>query len=255
MPPEREAGEHEIVISLKSGWSQLVSDLKGCELLRQRVTVAEPHGLNTLWLSLGSLSGCAIFVGAIVFWARRMSAELRDVLVMVLTETSKLVIAISFDLGDLATDLLTTYRVVFEDIVRSPQYRVPYAVFGCLSIMVALVSLAHHAQRARGLRAKITAHAKIQPHPAEADAQLEENEDNEDDAHNVIKIQPHPAEADAQLVENEGSEDDAHKAVVCKLEWELERTSRDLQGLAVGMLSFFLEDIPMVRVRRPAPRR
>ena len=35
-----------------------------------------------------------------------------------------------------------------------------------------------------------------------------------------------------------------------KLEWELEKTSRDQQGLAVGVLCFFLEDLPMVRVRR-----
>ena len=105
------------------------------------------------------------------------------------------------------------------------RYRVPYAVFGCLSIMVALVSLAHHVHRAREVRAQTKTRAKIQPHPAEADAQLEENEDG------------------------------AHQAVVRKLEWELEKTSRDLQGLAVGMLCFFLEDLPMVRVRRLAPRR
>ena len=140
---------------------------------------------------------------------------------MVLAETSMLVISISFELGDLATDLLTTYRVVFEDLVRSPQYRVPYAVFGCLSIMVALVSLAHHVHRARELRAQIKTNAKILPHPA--DAHVEDNEDNEHDV---------------------------NEAVVGKLEWELEKTSRDLKGLAVGMLCFFLEDVPMVRVRR-----
>jgi hypothetical protein len=148
-----------------------------------------------------------------------MSAELRNVLVMVLTETSKTAISISFELGDLATDLLTTYRVVFEDItVRSPQYRVPYAVFGCLSTMVGVVSLAHHVHRARELRAQIKTNAKILPHP-----HVEDNEDNEHDV---------------------------NEAVVGKLEWELEKTSRDLKGLAVGMLCFFLEDVPMVRVRR-----
>ena len=119
--------------------------------------------------------------------------------------------------------MLTTYRVVFEDIVGSPQYRVAYAVFGCLSVLVALVSLAHHLHRARELRAQIKTKAKVQPHPAKADAHLEDGEDDEDDA---------------------------GKAVVCKLEWELEKTSRDLKRLAVGMLCFFLEDLPMVRVRR-----
>ena len=74
--------------------------------------------------------------------------------------------------------------------------------------------------RARELRAQTKTRAKIQPHPAEADAHLEENEDG------------------------------AHQAVVGKLEWELEKTSRDLKGLAVGMLCLFLEDVPMVCVRR-----
>jgi hypothetical protein len=86
--------------------------------------------------------------------------------------------------------------------------------------MVGLVSLAHHVHRARGLHAQIKTNAKIQSQPAEAGAQLEDDED------------------------------DAHKAVVGKLEWELEKTSRDQQGLAVGVLCFFLEDLPMVRVRR-----
>jgi hypothetical protein len=222
-----EPGEYRLRVLVVDGW-----DDRGqvCEfaLLNQTFVLESPNGLNTMWLSVGSLSACAVFVGAIVVWARRMKAELRDLLVMVLTETSKTVVSISFELGDLATDLLTTYRVVFEAIVRSPQYRVPYAVFGCLSIMAALISLAYHVHRARELRAQIKTNAKIQSHAAEADEYLHDNEDNEDDA---------------------------HKAVVRKLAWELEKTSRDLQGLAVGMLCFFLEGLPMVRVRRPAPRR
>jgi hypothetical protein len=215
------SGEYELLVAVETGWDHTTQNINRCELMRTMIVVeADPQGLNPVWLSVGSLSACAVFVGAIVFWARRMSAELRAVLVMVLTEASKTVLSISCELGDLATDLLTTYRVVFEDIVRSPQYRVPYAVFGCLAIMVGLVSLAHHVHRARGLHAQIKTNAKIQSQPAEAGAQLEDDED------------------------------DAHKAVVGKLEWELEKTSRDQQGLAVGVLCFFLEDLPMVRVRR-----
>jgi hypothetical protein len=211
----KEPGRYTLVVRVRKG------PTGSCEILRLSVTVAEkPQGLSAVWLSVGSLCACAVFLGAILVWARCMSAELRDVLVMVLTETSKTVISISFELGDLATDLLTTYRVVFEGIVISPQYRVPYAVFGCLSVMAALVSLAHHVHRARELRAQIKTKAKVLPHPA--DAHLEDNED------------------------------DVHEAVVCKLEWELEKTSRDLKGLAVGMLCLFLEDVPMVRVRRLA---
>ena len=57
MPPEREAGEHEIVISLKSGWSQLMPDLKRCELLRRRVTVPSDRAQH---ITLGVLTGLAI---------------------------------------------------------------------------------------------------------------------------------------------------------------------------------------------------
>jgi hypothetical protein len=61
VPPEREAGEHEIVISLKSGWSQLVPDLKGCELLRQRVTVQSDR---TLLIIAGT--SCTLLVAVLL---------------------------------------------------------------------------------------------------------------------------------------------------------------------------------------------
>ena len=81
-------------------------------LLQQTIRVEKPEGVNTVWLFVGLLSACVVFVGAILVWARRTPAELRIVLVMVLTEASKTVISISFELGDLATDMLTPYLVV-----------------------------------------------------------------------------------------------------------------------------------------------
>jgi hypothetical protein len=151
-----------------------------------------------------------------------MSAELRNILVMVLTEASKTVISISFALGNLVTDLLTTYRVVFEDIVKSPQYRVPYAVFGCLAIMVGLVLMVNEVQRAYMLRLQIKSNAIVEQEPAETDRDLE---------------------------------DDASHAVVHKLKWELEKVSRDFKALAVGMLCLTLADVPMVRAHRPDPQK
>jgi hypothetical protein len=185
-------------------------------VLEQDIRVEKPEGLNTVWLSVGSISACAVFVGAILFWARRVSAELKNVLVMVLTEASKTVLSISFALGNLATDLLTTYRVVFEDIVRSAQYRVPYAVFGCLSVTVGLVSIVHHVRRAFELRSQIRSNAVAEHEPAETEADLEAASSN---------------------------------AVVHKLKWELEKASRDLKAQAIGVLVFLFEDVPMVRAR------
>jgi hypothetical protein len=212
----KEPGRYMLVVRVPKGPNG------SCEILRRSVMVAEkPPGLNTVWFLVGSLSACALFVGAVVAWARRMSAELRNILVMVLTEASKTVISISFTLGNLVTDLLTTYRVVFEEIAPSPQYRVPYAVFGCLAIMVGLVLIVYEVQRAHMLRLQIKSNALVEQEPAATDTD---------------------------------PEDDASHAVVHKLKWELEKVSRDLKALAVDLLCFFLSDVPMVRAHRPDPQ-
>jgi hypothetical protein len=57
-----------------------------------------------------------------------------------------------------------------------------------------------------------------------------------------------PADTEADL------EVDSSNAVVHKLKWELEKVSRDLKELAVGVLVFLFEDVPMVRVHRPDTR-
>jgi hypothetical protein len=72
VPPEREAGEHEIVISLKSGWSQLVPDLKGCELLRQRVTVQSDR---TLLIIAGTLLVALLLLAIYVMRSHRAATK------------------------------------------------------------------------------------------------------------------------------------------------------------------------------------
>jgi hypothetical protein len=214
-------GSYRLQVVLRDAWHEALGAVGDCVVLEQVIRVEKPEGLNTVWLSVGSLSACAVFVGLIVFWARRLSAELKNVLVMVLTEASKTVLSVSFALGNLATDLLTTYRVVFEDIVRSAQYRVPYAVFGFLSITVGLVSIVYHVRRAAALRLQIRSNAVAEHEPAETDADREA---------------------------------DFSHAAVHKLKWELEKASRDLKALAVGVLVFLFEAVPMVRAHRPDPR-
>jgi hypothetical protein len=65
VPPERDAGEHEIVISLKSGWSELTPDLGRCELLRRRVTVQSDS--TQLIIASVIVSG-SILVLVILIW-------------------------------------------------------------------------------------------------------------------------------------------------------------------------------------------
>jgi hypothetical protein len=224
-------GSYRLQVLLKNAWNEALGAVSECVLLEQVVQVKEPDGLNTVWLSVASLSGCALLVGVILFWARRMSTELRHVLVMVLTESSKTVTSISFAIGNLSTDLYTTYRVVFEGLVKSRLYRVPYAVFGCLSIVAGLLSIYFHVRRACELRLHIKTNSEVEQ------------------SDRVYPVTQEPAEADTDL---EGDEHDASHAVVHKLKWELQRTSRDLKGLAVGVLCLLLEDLPMVCIyRRP----
>jgi hypothetical protein len=206
----------------RDAWSEALGAVGECVLLQQTVLVEMHVGLSTIRLSVGSLSACAVFVGVIVFWARRMKAELKDALVMLLTEASKTIISISFELGNLATDLLTIYRVVFEDVVRSPQYRVTYAMFGCLAIMAGLVSIVYLVLRAYRLRSQIKLNAVVEQEPAEA---------------------------------NTGLEDGATHDIVRNLTWELEKASRDLKARAVGAMCLLLEDVPMVRANRPEERK
>jgi hypothetical protein len=49
---------------------------------------------------------CVGLVVGLVIWVRRRSDKLRHILTMVLTEVGKLIISISFELGDLATERL-----------------------------------------------------------------------------------------------------------------------------------------------------
>ena len=65
VPREREAGEHEIVISLKSGWSQLVPDLKKCVLLRRSFMVQSDRAQLII---VGCISAGVILVLALLLW-------------------------------------------------------------------------------------------------------------------------------------------------------------------------------------------
>jgi hypothetical protein len=204
-------GSYRLQVVLLDAWNETIGGIGNCVLLERTVHVEKPQTLITMWLAVGSLSACAVFVGVVVLWARRMSAELKNILLMVLTEASKTVVAISFELGDLATDLFTTYRVVFEGIVMSTNYRVPFAVFGCLCIVTGMVSITHHIRRACKLRSQLKTDSEM---------------------HHGLYLTDEKREEDA---------------ILHRLKWELERASRDQVGLAINVLCLSLEHIPMVR--------
>jgi hypothetical protein len=217
---------YRLRIRLKKGWRHGANDVvEECILLERDVPIEPqptPDGVNTVWLSVGSLSASVILVCAILFYGWRRSKMLGDVIVMVVTEGSKTLFSISCELGDLGSDILTTYRVVFEGIIRSRQYIVAYAVFGCLGTCVGLVSLSHHVHRLHELRSQIKASGKVQP---DAGADLGDETFELGD------------ESDKNL---------AGDALVRKLKWEVQKVHRDLKSMSIGILGLLLENLPMV---------
>jgi hypothetical protein len=211
----RTPGLYRLQVVLLDAWNETLGAVGECVLLEQVVHVKEPAGLTTAWLAVGSLSLCVVLLGAIGVCIRRKSVELRNILIMVISEASKTIVLITFKLGNLATDILTTYHVVFEGIVKSPHYRVPYAIFGSLSIVVNLISIAYLVRRGCQLRLQIKRNAEIHPEISGA----------------------------------------GRGALLHNLGWELEKSSRDLEGLTVGVLVLLLEELPMVRAHRPTPSR
>jgi hypothetical protein len=214
-------GTYFLRLVLNGAWNETRNGTDQCILVDRVISIERKPGVNTVWISVGSLAACALFVVAGIVWAMRRSAELRHILVMVLTEITRLAGGVVLELGDLSLDLLATYRVVFVNGVATPAYVVPYAVLGCFSIVVGLVSLAHHASHMRKLCTELRHQERM----------------------HVVPVTDLAAESDEF--------DTVH--IERKLRWELEKCSRDLKALGVSMLVLMVEQLPMVRSLHSLP--
>jgi hypothetical protein len=96
-----QAGEFELVVTAMHGWDERANQPASCVLLRRQIHVDE--GFNSSLVLGISVCSCVGLVVGLVIWVRRRSDKLRHILTMVLTEVGKLIISISFELGDLAT--------------------------------------------------------------------------------------------------------------------------------------------------------
>jgi len=189
-----------------------------CDLLLQTVTIIEPPKFNSAWVLVGSVIGCIVFVCALIFWVRRNADALKDILYMVLTETGKFVVSTCFELGDLVTDIVSTYRVCFvPDLAVPLRYQIPYAVIGCLSAVQGVASLCFSVHILRELRSELK------------------------------KTSSPDASGD------DSSADDSLNSWRQKLAWEQDKVTRDYRSLAVKSLSLLLEDIPMVHSNTRTP--
>jgi hypothetical protein len=149
-------GDYELAVRAVNAWSNASTTATSCNLLRSTIFVRS-QSINQ-WTLVGACSASAVFAAALGFWLSRKSVRerLRLILAMVLTEFCKLLIATCFELGDLATDCYTTYRVVLEDgFVQNRIYRIAYAVFGSTTIIGGLVSIVLKVMHAHNLRSRL----------------------------------------------------------------------------------------------------
>ena len=202
-----EPGEYKIAVQM-AVWNYTVEQDQNstCILLQKSVTVVEAQRIG-VWVLVSSLVICAILILTIVIWAKTRSKDLKEILIMVMTETVKLALSIVFDASDLITDMITSYKVVFEDgVVMSTRWKIAFAVFGCLSTIVGLVSLLHHGQQLWVVRRQLASH----------------------------------------LREKDRTYATADEARLAQLTWEEKKLHRDMHVNAGKVLALIFEDVPMI---------
>jgi hypothetical protein len=201
-------GVHEISVKM-SGWNYTVDENFTCILLQKSVTVVGDQQVG-FWVLIVALGVCALIILLFVVWAKRNSSQLKSILGMVMTETVRLVIAIVFDISDLATDVLTAYKVVFEDALAiGPRWKIGFAVLGCLSIVVGSSSLFHQSRHLWLVRGRITKLLQEQKNRVYTTADDE-------------KLQ--------------------------HLAWEEKKILRDMQAKANTLFCLCFEDLPMIGI-------
>jgi hypothetical protein len=144
------AGSYSLQVSLQNGWNATMDEtVMMCTLLEQFLVLEESAGFSSLWTLVGSLIACALLVITVIYFVRKFAIKLQHLMRQVLTEGFQLVTGVSFELGDLCTDIYTSYLVVFEDgFVRSPSYKVYYMVFAPLCVVVSAACIVFRVRHA-----------------------------------------------------------------------------------------------------------
>jgi hypothetical protein len=228
----RDEGVHSVRVVLEDGWNAQLGTYATCELLHREVVVEAKF--NTVWIFVGSVCACAMFVGVLAYWVNKRKKKLGGIILSVLTETMRLALTLCLETGDLATDvrcpplrkqypddscfsegckshlthlqIYTTCQVVFTDGVitsSATTYRALYIVFGSLSVVISALSVGVRVRHAWWVRQSL-----------------------------------------AKVI-NEGDLDEAGESsnadIKARLTWELEKTTRDLYSSAMTLACALLE--------------
>jgi len=171
---------------------------------------------HTTQIALGaSAAGSSVLIIGTLWYVKKRSTVLRAILAMVLTEIVRLIIALTFEFGDLATDLFTVYKVVtaealVSDPKRAERYRIAYMFFGVLSAVSSIVSIGYRARHAIAVREQLKS---VVVHPTG------------------------PVDV---------AEDMVGDLLLKNLKWELSKIKREYTFQGVSILALVCEDLPMV---------
>ena len=172
-------GDYDLVVHALHGFNETAQQVVKCELLR--LTISVTAGFNTSLVLGISASGCLMFVVGLLLWVRRVRDKLRRVLEMVLAEGIKLIVGITFELGDFVTDvrptllccksrrrcfqaralvwiaqILTVYRVVLANYHAARENRIAYALFGALAVITSTFAISQRIRHFCQVRSQIS---------------------------------------------------------------------------------------------------
>jgi hypothetical protein len=213
-------GEHDVVISLKSGWTSpragLDPHLGNCELLRQRVTVIQPEGFNTLWILVGCLVSAAVIVIALVGIVYKFSERFKHFFQTLVFEAGRQILTFCLEGADIATDSVSFYRGVPGVVADSLQgayqltqaFKIAYSCVFAIATVASTLSLANRGYQGWKLLKAVLSHGDSQSESAH--------------------VQEHSPK-DAMLV---------------RLRWEAEKSKRDIIGNLMTLLTVVFEDAP-----------
>jgi hypothetical protein len=201
---------------------------------------------STTWLLVGGGCGALLIIGGLIVFMKKKYKGLEHILVMVVSEMSKLASTILLDSVNLITDGISCYRILDGSrIVVSSGYRASYAIFMCLASLTSVVGIFYRVRNA----------VLVQRHANEL---ARATDLIEEDAHSKLLSTPtshrsphankaRPATHNENLASTPlvnkarpATHDDSRK-IADKYEWELLQGYRSLVICGLGVMSTLFE--------------
>ena len=148
------AGEFDLVVTARNGWSMTNSSGTDCELLRRTIVVKE--GPSTTWILVGASTAALLVVGPLVLVVRKRHAHLQAIMAMLLTEMGMLVFSICTALANLVTDGIVFGKIARGELaVPSDIYTVVYAMILCFGVAATALSIGYRIRNARLMKVQL----------------------------------------------------------------------------------------------------